>query len=62
MSENYNDDEIIDSSEDTEKKEKQNPKKILFFSAAEPESKGRSDDRTSKITYMSAQNCMQKEL
>ena len=29
MSENYNDDEIIDSSEDTEEKEKQNPK-ILF--------------------------------
>lgn len=29
MSENYNDDEIIDSSEDTEKKEKQ-IRKILF--------------------------------
>ena len=30
MSENYNDDEIIDSSEDTEKKEKTKSEKFLF--------------------------------
>ena len=33
MSENYNDDEIIDSSEDAEKKEKTNPKNSVFSAA-----------------------------
>ena len=33
MSENYNDDEIIDSSEDTEKKEKQIRKNSVFSAA-----------------------------
>ena len=45
MSENYNDDEIIDSSEDTEKKRNKSEK--FCFLCRRPE-QGRSDDRTSK--------------
>ena len=47
MSENYNDDEIIDSSEDAEKKRNKSEK--FCFLCRRPESKA------GPITYMSAQ-------
>ena len=46
MSENYNDDEIIDSSEDTEKKRNKSEK--FCFLCRRPESKAGPMDRTSK--------------
>ena len=59
MSENYNDDEIIDSSEDTEKKRNKSEK--FCFLCRRPESKAGPMIEL-PITYMSARYCMQKSL